>query len=359
MDALESRYNYYIPEPRRRLVEEMTKKKRQRKERARQERARELQAVKQEPEELDVPGIPPDPRAMERMTARIGRIMGEQQFESGDEVQAFVDQYLSEGGGSLKNAPPPTTPLQRAQELIYDAFDTRDTRKRVRLAERALTVSEDCADAYVLLAEETAEDVEEAKELYEAGVEAGERALGEEAFTEDAGYFWGILDTRPYMRAREGLAHCLWEMGHREEAVEHYQGMLELNPDDNQGIRYELAGCLLNLGYNERLGELMQRYEEEASTFWIYTRALWAFRQGGATDDATSALLEAVEANPYVAQYLLGWKGFPEALEELMDYGEEGEAISYFVRYLASWLRTPGAVEWLRANVDEETLTSL
>ena len=343
----------------------MTKKKRQRKERARQERAREhdrqqkLRAVKEEPEELDAPGLPLDPRAMERMTARIGRIMGEQQFESSEEVQAFMSQYLSEGGSSLEDAPPPTTPLERAQELIYDAFDTTDARKRVKLAEKALQITEDCADAYVLLAEETAEDAEEARELYEAGTRAGERALGEEAFTEDAGYFWGILETRPYMRAREGLAHCLWEMDQREEAVEHYQQMLKLNPDDNQGIRYELAGCLLNLGYDESLGELLERYEEEASAFWIYTRALWAFRQGGASEKATAVLEEAVQTNPHVAQYLLGWKGFPEALEELMDYGEEGEAVSYFVRYLASWLRTPGAVEWLRDNVAEETLESL
>lgn len=343
----------------------MTKKKRQRKERARQERARahdrqqKLRTLKEEPAELDPPSLPPDPRAMERMNARIGRIMGEQQFESSEEVQAFMSQYLSEGGSSLEDSPPPTTPLERAQELIYDAFDTRDARKRVKLAETALQITEDCADAYVLLAEETAEDAEEARELYEAGTRAGERALGKEAFTEDAGYFWGILETRPYMRAREGLAHCLWELGHKEEAVEHYQQMLELNPDDNQGIRYELAGCLLNLGYDERLGELLERYEEEASAFWIYTRALWAFRQGGATEEATAVLEEAVQNNPHVAQYLLGWKGFPEALEELIDYGEEGEAVSYFVRYLASWLRTPGAVEWLRDNVAEETLESL
>ena len=99
---------------------------------------------------------------MERMTARIGRIMGEQQFESMDEAQAFLNNYLSEGGGSLEDAPAPATPLERAQELVYDAFDTDDPQRRVELAEEALQISEDCADAYVLLAEETAEAAEEA-----------------------------------------------------------------------------------------------------------------------------------------------------------------------------------------------------
>src|SRR5215211_5470579 len=308
----------------------MTKKKRQRKERARQEREQKLRAVKEEPEELDAPGLPPDPRAMERITARIGRIIGEQQFESGEEVQAFMSQYLSEGGRSLEDAPPPTTPLERAQELIYDAFDTRDSRRRVKLAEKALQITEDCADAYVLLAEETAEDIEEAREIYEAGTRAGERALGEEAFEEDAGHFWGILETRPYMRAREGLAQCLWELGERSEAIEHYQQMLELNPEDNQGIRYLLASALLEEGLDDDLGELLESYEDDAGASWVYARALWRFRTEGDSEEARSALEEAILFNPFVPGYLLGRRGMPGALPALVGFGDESEAVVYF-----------------------------
>ncbi len=72
--------------------------------------------------------------------------------------------------------------------------------RRVDLARQALTISPDCADAYLLLAEEAASSLEEARELLERGVAAGERALGPEPFEEDVGYFWGILETRPYMR---------------------------------------------------------------------------------------------------------------------------------------------------------------
>jgi tetratricopeptide (TPR) repeat protein len=104
-----------------------------------------------------------------------------------------------------------------------------------------LKTSGDCADAYMLLAEEDAGSLEETRELYQKGVEAGERALGRETFEEDAGYFWGILETRPYMRARQGLAFCLWELGERQEAIDHYKQMLDLNSDDNLSIRHELA----------------------------------------------------------------------------------------------------------------------
>lgn len=339
----------------------MTKKKRQRKERAREHERREKAALRRESEEVtDLPGLPPDPRAMERMIARMGRIMDEQQFESMDEAQAFLNQYLSEGGTSLEDAPAPAMPLERAQELIYDAFDTDDPQRRVELAEQALKISEDCADAYVLLAEESAEDAEEARELYEAGVRAGERALGEEIFTEEAGNFWGILETRPYMRTLEGLASSLWVLGERSQALSHYRRILELNPGDNQGVRYELAGCLLEEGLDEELGELLGQYEEEASAYWLYTRTLWRFRTEGASEQATKELKEAISTNPYVPLYLLGRKNFlKQGLPELIGLGDESEAVSYFARALPEWLKTPGAVEWLRKNNDEQLLSQL
>jgi tetratricopeptide (TPR) repeat protein len=114
-----------------------------------------------------------------------------------------------------------------------------------------------------------------ARDLYEMGVRAGERALGEEFFTEEVGNFWGILETRPYMRAREGLANALWALGERDQALAHYREMLELNPVDNQGVRYELADCLLEERLpprscrKPRMPTLMYRYTSwEGRTCW-------------------------------------------------------------------------------------------
>ena len=44
--------------------------------------------------------------------------------------------------------------------------------------------------------------------------------------------------------AREGLANSLWTAGRRDEAERHLQDLLRLNPSDNQGVRYTLAGFL-------------------------------------------------------------------------------------------------------------------
>ena len=146
---------------------------------------------------------------------------------------ALPDRRVLEGKmhEMLRGPAEPLTPLHRAQELIYQAFDDDDPEKRCQLAQQALALSPDCADAYVLLAEH-AHSRTEALDLYAKGVEAGERALGAEKFAMNAGHFWGILETRPYMRARAGLARLLWTSGQRQEAVGHLQDMLRLNPND-------------------------------------------------------------------------------------------------------------------------------
>ena len=336
----------------------MTKKKRERKER----KAR--QAKQDSTKWRESEGVPdlaalPDPRAMERMSANIGKLLEEQEFDSIEQAQAFLDRTLVEGGGFLPEAAAPDTPLEKAQDLVYEALETESARKRIQLARRALKISGDCADAYVLLAEESAESLEEARDLYQKGVEAGERALGRETFEEDKGHFWGILETRPYMRARQGLAFCLWRLGERREAIDHYKQMLDLNPGDNQGIRHELAGCLLDEGLDEELGELLERYEDDVFAEWAYTRALWAFRKEGDTRKSTEVLEDAIETNPYVPLYLLGHKSLPSTPPDLMSLGDESEAVSYVAGALTQWLRTPSALEWLRGNVDQRLLAEL
>lgn len=109
---------------------------------------------------------------MERMSANMGKLLEEQQFDSIEEAQAFLDQTLLEGGGLLPEVPSPNTPLEKAQAIVYEALETESTRKRIQLARRALKTSGDCADAYMLLAEEDAGSLEETRELYQKGVEA-------------------------------------------------------------------------------------------------------------------------------------------------------------------------------------------
>jgi tetratricopeptide (TPR) repeat protein len=251
---------------------------------------------------------------------------------------------------SLQGDPDQDTPLGKAQELMYQAFDEPEEERRIQLAKEALEICPDCTDAYVVLAEH-ARSRKDTLRLYEQGLAAGERALGTEAFEQEVGRFWGILETRPYMRARLGLALSLWTAGRRDEAVKHLLDMLRLNPGDNQGVRYTLAGFLLFLDRDNDLAQLLQQYADEASAAWAYTKALLAFRQQGDTPKTRQLLKQAKKTNKHVPAYLLGDKFPPTEQPGYYSPGAESEALEYIGSFLAGWKDTPGAVAWVRANV--------
>ena len=261
------------------------------------------------------------------------------------------EEMLSDLFGDIEEK----TPLKEAQDLIYDAWEVDDSKRRVALARKALEISPDCADAYVLLAEETASSLTDALNLYRQGVEAGERALGKDAFEEDVGYFWGVLETRPYMRARAGLAECLWASGKHDEAIEHYKEMLRLNPNDNQGIRDLLMPRLIEMERDEEAEALFNEYLDDGMASRIYSRALLDFRKMEDSEISRKSLAAAVKKNKHIPAYLLGRKQMPRSLPEYYSPGAETEAVFYTKENLEAWKITPGALEWLLHQTKSNT----
>jgi len=244
---------------------------------------------------------------------------------------------------------PASRPEHQAQDLIWEAWQETAARQ-VELARQALELWPDCADAYVLLAQQTGSSLEQKRELLECGVAAGERALGQRVFQEDVGDFWLILETRPYMRARAALAATLWRLGRREEAVAHQRELLWLNPRDNQGLRYRQANWLLALECYDELDELFAAHAGDGSApGFIYTRALAAFARRGADAQASALLAEARELNPHIPTYLTGRKQLPRKRPAYTVFGEDSEAVDYAGGAGELWAGVPGALAWLES----------
>ena len=255
-----------------------------------------------------------------------------------------MESFLSQLTGSASRG----SALDRAQDIMYKAWEEPNLQRGVTLARQALEISPDCADAYLLLADHLAATAEDSMDLYRKGVEAGVRAIGKKKFEEYRGHFWGILETRPYMRARARLAQSLWELGTREEALDHYREMLELNPNDNQGIRDVLLACLLDVKLDDEASDLLRAYEDDASAQWAYSQALVAFRRKGDTAEARKLLASAIKCNKFVPNYLLGTKKIPRQLPDYVGFGDESEAVCYAGDNLSAWRDSYGALGWLK-----------
>ncbi|HEV8202310.1 MAG TPA: tetratricopeptide repeat protein [Candidatus Polarisedimenticolia bacterium] len=236
-----------------------------------------------------------------------------------------------------------STPLERAQDICYEAFDSLG-RRRVVLARRALQISPDCGDAWTILADHGG-DAEQVLHRRREAVAAAERALGPERFASGAP-FWGDVLTRPFTRALDGLAVACAERGLVDEAIGHYQRLLRLNPDDNQGVRHPLAGLLLATADHAALETLITTYDSDLETILRYAAALLRYRQEGDTEASRESLACARRANSDVTEILLGRI---EPLPAVSYYipGSLEEASYAVIEIGKPWRNTPGALDWL------------
>jgi tetratricopeptide (TPR) repeat protein len=272
----------------------------------------------------------------------IDRLLRGEHFDSVEQANEFLRQAINAGVPRPEGYVPP---IERAQAKIYDAWEA-DGERRIALAKEALELSPDCADAYVLLAEESVDTAEEALPFLELAVEVGKRALGPKYFEENVGHFWGLIETRPYMRALLAKGDCLVRLGDRGLALDCYQELLMLNPEDNLGGRYTLITLLL-LDRNDKLaGELLKKYEE-STALWAYAYALWVFRANGESEEAFQALIQAFNQNHFVPMYVAGVLQLPEEIPEYYSIGTEEEAIICVGECFEAWIETPRAMEWL------------
>ena len=241
----------------------------------------------------------------------------------------------------------PNSPEAKAEAFLDKAFAERDPSRRASLAREALVDDPDNADALLLLGE-TSVRQSEAFRYYEQAVAAAERRLSPNLFTEQVGRFWGIVETRPYMRARERFACALAARGEREQAIAILRDMLRLNPGDNQGIRYRVLSELLFLDRNEEARELLAEFDD-ASGAWLYGRALLDFRKLGACDESRNSLVAALKANRHVPAYLFGDKANSEKAANSYSPGAESEAVVVTDDQRSAWRGTAGAVAWMRS----------
>ena len=296
-----------------------------------------------------------DRRSLGKSMADIHNLLQSREFESIDEINAFLKQTLASGQALPSSAN--LSVVEQAQDLMYQAWDAHGA-KRVRLARQALEIFPDCADAYVLLAEETAKTPQEAQTLYQQALKAAERTIGPQDFQEFVGHFWGILETRPYMRAREGLAHILWFLGEKTQAIAHASDMLRLNPGDNQGIRYVLVNWLFQTNDIPALNTLLNQYPDDGMATWCYTRALVAFRELGPVHQADLLLEQALNENRFVPRYLLGTKKLPGHPPAFIGFGDENEAIEYALSAFSIWQNDRAALDWLKSFIASSSIST-
>lgn len=127
-----------------------------------------------------------------------------------------------------------------ANEILAEMERRTEFRNKVRGALIALLVDPGCIEAPMLMAECSDEEDEKLDHLNKA-VETGTGLWNPVAIAQPDFAFWGVVVTRPYMRAIAASGAWHADHGDQDLAAAIYGELLVMNPNDNQGIRHRLA----------------------------------------------------------------------------------------------------------------------
>lgn len=239
---------------------------------------------------------------------------------------------------------------REAQDLVYDAWEAADGDEAFELLTQAVELDPTNVDGWLGVMEYEPLESEERIDFLRRLVAMGEKNLGEKAFQENKGHFWGLLETRPYMRARSQLALRLMEAGRLDESIAEHEGMLELNPNDNQGVRYGLLSLYLALKQLDGAKRLFEEYDErEFSTVFAWGYVLERFLAED-TAGALKALKAARKQNPHAQAFFLGHRRPPKNMPGSYSPGSKEEAVIAWDILKHAWKRHPEAQAWLRAQ---------
>lgn len=295
-----------------------------------------------------VPNFLDAKRELEQTMKKLSLIASQKDFN----LEEFKEQLLGKSFDEIDadfDSIKGDNPKFQAEDLLWKTHEEPNRKKRLSMIKEALSLYPHLPDAYLLLAEEKAQTPAELLEYSLKAVAAGEADLGEKFIKENEGHFWGMHETRPYMRAKAQLADILWAMGKEDESIAHFEDCIRLNPNDNQGIRDALFASYLIRDNIEGAAKLLKQYNEDSGAAHAYNKALYLFKKHGAKSKlATKAMAEAMNENKYVPEFLLARKKMPSEIPGSFSFGSIEEAIIYTDLSMRAWVETDGAGAWLK-----------
>lgn len=133
-------------------------------------------------------------------------------------------------------------PWQQLEDEAWELVHAGRYEPAAECARAAILRNPNAIDAYVILGRTAATDGERVAFLRE-GVRLGEIEFRDElaAAPQKDFPFWGLLETRPFMRALHNLSLILFRdprPGAKDEAVEIWRRLYRICPNDNLGVRF-------------------------------------------------------------------------------------------------------------------------
>ncbi len=225
-------------------------------------------------------------RGTERSIKAVHEFLAEHATEdmSMDEVNALLQEHMDEINRSVPR-PKTEKDAKTAEDFIdlaEQAEERGDEGEALRLVRKAVKLDSEDLDAELMNIRLGEKDPLNVLKRLRLAVEKGRRQLEKAGFFDEEyiGEFWGILETRPYMRVRNEYFSALKEFGMLRQAAGEGEDMIRLNTNDNLGIRFELMHIYAGLEESESAESLLKKYSEHDEGPILLSLALLYYKLG-------------------------------------------------------------------------------
>lgn len=223
---------------------------------------------------------------------------------------------------------------EQSDDLLFEAYDEPIKSKAIKLAKQALEINPNNIDAENFITKFETNTIKKLGRYKETLDKEQAKLEKEDLFNkENIGMFWGLIETRPYMRTKHSYMLTLMELGRYTEAVKQGEELLKLCESDNQGIRYLIMGLYAVLERFEECEKIYNSYLDN-STFMLFTFSIMYYKKGDYRK-AKKILKSIQENNEYILGYLKQEIKFTKAkidnIESKGTYSWGSEAEAYLV----------------------------
>ena len=241
------------------------------------------------------------------------------------------------------------SPSAVARGLVATACRLRSPERRTAHLRKAIEQDEGCAEARIELADADyqAGRWNECRRAYQELI-----GLEERRWRGETPEWWADTETRPYLRALYGRAMAEWQQGRFEQTAADLKRILQLNPTDNQGVRFLIP--LVYLLAEDEVSTLrtLEKYEREYPDDYcepglLFGKALALWR-AGEEEASGEAYRAAMLKNLFIAPLLLDLPSPSADLWHPNDRSESGYAQDFIQSYATLWDRDPAALRFLR-----------
>lgn len=221
-------------------------------------------------------------RETEKVMKQLIQYMEAHQDELGDGVDEndLAQRFMAEYNATVQPRNVPTLP-QTADDYLELAEDATSKKKKLEYLSKALELEPDNLDAARMAAELNAKNPEDLLTSLSMLIEKGNALMEKEGYFQDCmGDFWGLLETRPYMRLRHSYFELLIECGMMRKAVGEAEEMLNLCSGDNLGVRYTLMHLYAYWENEDAALALHKEFDEYEESQMLFPLAVLYYKKG-------------------------------------------------------------------------------